>query len=64
MQTHVMLCLALVLLAPTACSKGYIELDLYTFDKIVDGSKAVFVEFGKKYQFTCVVAGPMSCENS
>merc|ERR1719421_1113842 len=36
---------------PTAAEKGIVELDAWTFDKIVDGSRNVLVKFDKSYSY-------------
>jgi len=45
----VVLALAIVAMASAYSDRGIVNLDDLTFDKVVDGSRAVFVRFDKEY---------------
>merc|ERR1719399_1871019 len=61
-------CLALLAPALQAKAQGAINLDTYTFDKIVDGSRDVLVKFDQEYAYgdaedafkaLCKTVGPL-----
>ena len=43
----------------SAAEKGIVELDSWTFDKIVDGSRNVLVKFDKSYSYGEKVRDPL-----